>query len=98
MARRLAGNVGNGTLAVEDQRLAGAQPLVIQVPGADQPDLFAAAERDLDGAVGRAVLAERAQRFQNRADARLRVAAEDGAAVGADRVALDDRPDPFAGL
>ena len=86
-----------GGVAVEHEPGAGGEAAHVEVLGAEQPDLLADRERDLDVAVRDRVVAQHAQHLADDRAARLVVAAEDRRAVAADDVAVDDRLHALAG-
>ena len=86
-----------GRVAVEDEAGPGRQAAEVEVARAEEPDLLTDRERDLDGPVRHAAVAERVQHLADDRQAGLVVAAEDGPAVAADDVALDDRAHAFTG-
>ena len=65
--------------------------------GAEEADLLANRERDLEVAVGNVALADDAQHLADDREAGLVVAAEHGGPVAADGVTLEDGFHPFAG-
>ncbi len=86
-----------GGVTVEHETGARRQRGDVEVLGAEQADLLADGERDLDVAVRDGRVAEHAHDLADDRATRLVVAAEHGRAVGADDVAFDDRLDAFSG-
>ena len=95
--RTLHDDLADGAARIEDEGALGLDFAVIQTFGAVHADFFTDGENDLQQTVFHSPFPNPADGFDDGDDSRLVVAAENGRAVGADDIAVNDRLDAFAG-
>ena len=95
--RALYDDLADGAARIEDEGALGLDFAVIQSFGAVHADFLANGENDLQQPVLHLPLPNPADGFDDGDDSGLVVAAEDGRAVGADDIAVDNRLNALAG-